>query len=40
MTGFTVTVDPRGNDCGETLQQTVDNVGAPTIVGLTMMYVV
>ena len=27
MTGFMVTVDPQGNDCGETLQQTVDSVG-------------
>ena len=25
--GYTVTVDPRGNDCGETLQRTVDSVG-------------
>ena len=27
VTGYTVTVDPRGNDCGETLQRTVDSVG-------------
>ena len=27
MTGFTVTVDSQGNDCGETLNQTVDSVG-------------
>ena len=31
MTGFTVTVDPRENDCGETLQQTVDSVGGVNI---------
>ena len=27
VTGFTVTVDPRECNCGETLQQTVDSVG-------------
>ena len=27
MTGFTVTVHPWENDCGETLRQTVDSVG-------------
>ena len=31
MTGFTVTVDPQGNDCGETLQRTVDSVGGAHI---------
>ena len=31
MTGFTVTVDPQGNDCGETLHQTVDSVGGVNI---------
>ena len=31
MTGFTVTVDPQGNDCGEILHQTVDSVGGAHI---------
>jgi len=31
VTGFMVTVDPRGNECGETLNQTVDSVGGAHI---------